>query len=329
MKLHYIFYIVISLMLICCQKKQDITVQERNKDSLQVASITSAKYMDISFPDSNLILKYKVLLYSKNELEIGSLINDKVRYINFKQWDYAEKNAVLIEYAVGKSSDYSEIINQYEVAKKDYDKAKKQFEDEDISSQILENIHTKYEIAKRKYDGIKSKINVEAPFEGTIKEIFVRQNSAVNIGDPLLKLAKTDTLRAKLNISENDINYINKKNTPEIILSNNKIVKGKFDKPKKSIGNDKQYEVEIIFDNLKRELNIKDSVIISIDTKSKNNRILIPKSAVQLDDENNAYVNILRNGQSVAKQEVIIGTITGENIEIISGLKSGDKVEIK
>ncbi len=287
----------------------------------------SSAYFLVQSPDSNLILKYKALPTGSEELELSSLTNDKISNIKAKQWDTLRKGSIILEYSIAKSAEYKSIISEFEAASKNYELAKKQFNDEDISKQVLENIQTQYLLSKRKYDAIQKKINIEAPFDCIVKKVLVRNNDKVQIGQALIQIAKIDTVKAKILINDYDRQLITKQTIPEILLNDNSIIKGKIQKIIKSMNNDQSFEADINFPNIAKKINIKDSIEITIDTKTKNKRILIPKNAIKI--ENDTYVMILLNDASTQKRIVKLGNIIGDKIEVLSGLNSGDKVSLE
>lgn len=315
--------ILILLFAISCNNKEEINVPNIQIDSTSKQIKDSINYYTVTFSDSNLILQYIVSPFGIEEHEIGAKINDRISKINFKQWDTVAKNSIILEYQSSNTAENNKIISDYKNSKNNFEKAKKQFEDEDINKQELINIETQFLINKKKYDSFISKTAVAAPFNCVISEISVKKGQSIEIGQVLLKISKIDTIKAKINISDTDYKLISKDITPEIRI-NDKIIKGKFGKFRKVNKKDDFYENEIIFPNKTKDINIKDSLTIFIDTKTKNNRIYLPVSAVKI--ENDTYVKLLLENNKIEKRNITVGNIKNDSIEVMNGLKNGDKI---
>lgn len=318
-----LFSLVILLLTISCDKNEKISKQVPELDSIKNDKPYTHNYYIVDFPDSNLVLQYRILPFGNEEAEIGAKINDKVNHIYFHKWDTVSQNKIILDFASTNAPDNKKIINDYKTLKINYEIAKKKFYDDEISKQELENIETQLIINKKKFEALTFKTSVVAPFNGVISDVFVKKGQSVTIGQVLLKISKIDTIKAKISISEEDYKLISKEIFPEIIIGN-KNIKGKFGKFFKANKNDSYYINEITFLNDKKEINIKDSLAIFIDTKTKNNRIFLPVSAVRI--EQDTYVQMLTESGTIEKRIISVGNMRNDSIEVISGLKKGDKI---
>ena len=63
-----------------------------------------------------------------------------------------------------------------------------------------------------------------------------------------------------------------------------------------------------------------------INNRQQTNALLVPDSAILRDDVNLPFVYVAQPDGSFARQQVTLGYRTGEQYEILSGLKPGDRI---
>lgn len=283
-------------------------------------------YFQVSAFDSNNVIELRTVLSPKNEIEVHSNISDKITNILVKEGQRVKAGSQLLAYSSEKQAEFDLIIKNYEIEKKKYNSAKAKFEDEEISKQEYENIRTTYTLATKKYNAIKDKIALTAPIDGIVSAVLVAKGKTVSIGQSLFKIANIDTVQSVFVIDSEALKYINNKIIPEISI-NNETIKGKINKINKT-QNKEEFELCLSFPNLDNNLNTKDSVSIRIDTKQKKEQILIPKNAVFVEGED-TYVTLILDDGTKRKTKVKIGGISGESIEVLSGLRSCDKILLR
>lgn len=283
-------------------------------------------YFQVSTFDSNNVIELRTVLSPKNEVEVHSHISDKITNILVKEGQRVKAGSQLLAYSSDKQAEFDLIIKNYETEKKKYHSAKLKFEDEEISKQEYENIRTTYTLAEKKYNAIKDRIMISAPIDGIVSAVLVAKGKAVSIGQSLFKIANIDTMQTVFVMDSEARKYLNNKMIPEITIIN-ETIKGKIDKINKT-QNKEEFELCIYFPNLDNKLNAKDSVSIRIDTKQKKEQILIPKNAVFVEGED-TYVTLILDDGTKRKTKVKIGGISGESIEVLSGLRSGDKILLR
>lgn len=283
-------------------------------------------YFQVSAFDSNNVIELRTVLSPKNEIEVHSNISDKITNILVKEGQRVKAGSQLLAYSSEKQAEFDLIIKNYEIEKKKYNSAKAKFEDEEISKQEYENIRTTYTLATKKYNAIKDKIALTAPIDGIVSAVLVAKGKTVSIGQSLFKIANIDTVQSFFVIDSEALKYINNKIIPEISI-NNETIKGKIDKINRT-QNKEEFELCLSFPNLDNKLNTKDSVSIRIDTKQKKKQIIIPKNAIFVEGED-TYVTLILDDGTKRKTKVKIGGISGESIEVLSGLRSGDKILLR
>lgn len=150
---------------------------------------------------------------------------------------------------------------------------------------------------------------------------------------PQIKIVNTSSLKVVTNIPENYLTRLHKGSVVEITIPDaNKKLTSSISLISQSVDATSRgfiVEAKIPYDGT---LKPNQSAIIKILDYSAPNAIVIPVNTVQ-NDETGKYVYVLQklsNGKTVAKKKVvIIGEVYGNNVEIKSGLSSGEQLIIE
>ena len=177
-----------------------------------------------------------------------------------------------------------------------------------------------------------AKTKLSAPCEGVDTNIIKEKGETVRsmVSDPVLTLICSGPFQIEVDIPEVDIGKVNLQDPVEISLDAfpeetflGKIIK--IDPAETIIQGVVYYKVTIAFD--KQDQRIKSGMTGDVDiiTESKENVLIIPQRAV-LTENGKKIIRVL-NGEEIEEVEVRTG-IRGSKgeIEILSGLKEGDKI---
>lgn len=232
----------------------------------------------------------------------------------------------------------------YNSAKRDYDRFVVLFSQKSASQKEMDDMTTHFEMAKAGLETAKqmknevmaqfSYTNITAPFSGTVTGTFVKEGDMANPGMPIVSVEGASKLQAVVMVSESEISNIKNGMTTDVnIKSLDKTVKGKVAEVSTSARNTGgQYIVKIDLDKTENVLSgMFVNAVFPIEKqaeKTQNNLVLIPQEAVitqgqlkgiyVVNDDNTAILRWLR-----------LGKIYGNDIEVLSGLTSGEKYVLK
>lgn len=232
----------------------------------------------------------------------------------------------------------------YNSAKRDYDRFVVLFSQKSASQKEMDDMTTHFEMAKASLETAKqmknevmaqfSYTNITAPFSGVVTGTFVKEGDMANPGMPIVSVEGESKLQAVVMVSESEISNIKNGMTTDVnIKSLDKTVKGKVTEVSTSARNTGgQYIVKIDLDKTENVLSgMFVNVVFPIEKqaeKTQNNLVLIPQEAVitqgqlrgiyVVNDDNTAILRWLR-----------LGKIYGNDIEVLSGLASGEKYVLK
>ncbi len=202
-------------------------------------------------------------------------------------------------------------------------------EDIDIQKRNIEKIRLENKTIKQKIEDAK----IIAPFNGRVAKINLNENEIVQPGVPLFSFVSQELNMVNANIYEGEIGYINigEKVSVEIISFPEKKLTGKVSSistKDKIVDGVVYYEVEIILNEIPENARLGMTSDITINTIQRKNVLLISELAINR-REGEVFVNIIENG--FLEERKIETGLRGDNrkIEIISGLKEGDKILVK
>lgn len=232
----------------------------------------------------------------------------------------------------------------YNNTKRDYDRFVVLFSQKSASQKEMDDMTTHFEMAKAGLETAKqmknevmaqfSYTNITAPFSGTITGTFVKEGDMANPGMPIVSVEGESKLQAVVMVSESEISNIKNGMTTDVnIKSLDKTVKGKVAEVSTSARNTGgQYIVKIDLDKTENVLSgMFVNAVFPIEKsveKTTNDLVLIPQEAIitqgqlkgiyVVNDDNTAILRWLR-----------LGKIYGNDIEVLSGLTSGEKYVLK
>jgi len=186
---------------------------------------------------------------------------------------------------------------------------------------------------------------ITAPISGVVVEKLVSVGDSVNIGQPLATITKTEKIKFRFFVNEDELIHF-KINLPvKITDSQGQILPGRISNisPQADAAT-KRFQIEAVLGRYidPRIGTIATVSVETINTPSGNNLIILPLSAITV-DQNENYIFLAENGKA-KKVGVIIEKISGETAEIsaqnftpetqiiTSGnklLEDGDPIDIK
>ena len=224
---------------------------------------------------------------------------------------------------------FKELRSKNSVSQLDFDKAELQYKNAQENVQLLEKKYgeakdalqlnaqrSMYQVEAQK--AILNDYSICADKKGKVINVFKKEGELVRMGDPIVKIGSGSYI-IKLFVSEDDItkvdvgqyvsvhlNTYSDKNFPAKVT---KIFPG-FDSSEQS------YIVEAAFESMPQILFSGTQLQANIETKNRNNALVIPTSFITKDK----YIT-LDNGE---QREIVIGSSTNDWTEIISGITEKD-----
>lgn len=227
----------------------------------------------------------------------------------------------------------------YEVAKKDFERVESLIADKLVSQKEYNDIKLTYENAKVAYDAVNQRttakgIGVTTPIGGYVKSKLVSEGQYVEVGQELMTITQNRKLNLRADVSErhyrelNNITSANFKSSFDETVHQLSDLDGRLISYGKSVNSQEFYiPVNFEFNNIGQILS-GSYVEVYLLGKPRENVISISLSS--LTEEQGIYFVYLQvHPDAYKKQEVQLGANDGSNVEIVSGLKTRDKVVSK
>ena len=231
---------------------------------------------------------------------------------------------------------YTKVKATYEAAKASYDRAESLVKDKIISQKEFENTKLEFENAKTAYDAVSNNktakgVSVNAPINGHVKNILVKEGEYITIGQPLATVSQNQRLVLRAEVSQRYYNAMQSVKSANFKTPyDNKVysledLNGRLlSFGKTSNENSFFIPVSFEFDN-KGEVIPGSFVEVYLISSPIENTLSIPVSALT-NEMGIYYVYVQIDEEGYRKQEVALGANNGKEVQIIKGLHPRDRV---
>lgn len=227
----------------------------------------------------------------------------------------------------------------YERAERDYTRAKTLIKDRIISEKDLAVAKSEYEAAKLTYTSMQRTrsaggVVVTAPRGGYVKQCLVNGGDYVEAGQPLAVITQNKHLYLRAEIPERRFNELNKIKCAKFRTSYSKRLYDITDMGGRIQSYGRSAELNSSYIPVIFEFNNTGDVVqgsyaeIYLITTDRPNVLTLPLTALT-EEQGLHYVYIQIDKEGYRKQEVTLGESDGDRVEILSGIKRGDRVVTK
>jgi membrane fusion protein (multidrug efflux system) len=168
--------------------------------------------------------------------------------------------------------------------------------------------------------------NVTAPISGVVAQRMIKQGNLVSLNAPVYRIVNNQQLEAVMNVPEREMSVIQSGLPVQMLVDAipGQVFEGRIDRvsPVMDSGSG-TFRVTSVFDG-KQVLRPGMFGRIEIVYDRRENVLTVPRTAL-LDDESDPSLYVVRNGKS-QRVSIKTGYSNGEIVEVVSGLKAGDKV---
>lgn len=224
----------------------------------------------------------------------------------------------------------------YETAKSEYERAAKLVDKQIVSQKDFNQLKENYENARIAYEALSPSkdgkgVAVKSPIGGYVKSCLVKEGDYVTVGQPLLTVTQTRRLQLKAEVSERyyaglkSIVSANFTTTYDDKVYRLDDLKGRLLSYGKSSG-DASYYIPVTFEFDNRGDVIPGSFVeVYLLSEERQGVIGLPVSAIT-EEQGLNFVYLQVDAECYKKQEVKLGMNDGCRVEVLSGLKGGEKV---
>lgn len=224
----------------------------------------------------------------------------------------------------------------YDISKKEYDRMKALVKNKIVSDKEFAQAEQNFENARISYDALSKNHsaggqNITAPIAGFVKSILVKEGDYVTIGQPLVSVTQNRRLFLRAEVSEKYYPYLRTIGSANFKTPyDNKVyelnaLNGKLLSFGKSAGDNSFYvPVTFEFDN-KGDIIPGSFVEVYLLSSQMENVLSLPRTALT-EEQGNFFVYLQLDEEGYKKQEVTLGANNGKSVQILTGIKAGDRV---
>jgi len=304
-------------------------------------------------------LKLTGTISAANDQVLYSKISERIDKLNVKAGDRVNKNqeiavqynAILAQGIDAARANVSSAEAQYELAKQNFDRMERLFQQRAVSKQQFEQVTSQLKAASSGLEAAKAQLNqaeeqsansiLKAPFNGIVAAVFVEQNQMVPAGQPVAQIIEPSSMKAKIRVASRDISVI--KLNQEVVVSVPSIPEKKYkgkvvsiDRAVDPVSKTLQIEVRILDSDENIRSGLYAEFLIGIN--SVENSLVVPETAllsqteVKINKETGTQQPIRKyflftvNNKKAKLNEVKVGMISDARAQILNGINTNDKV---
>ena len=225
----------------------------------------------------------------------------------------------------------------YEVSKKEYERMKALVGNKIVSEKDFAQAEQAYENARISYEAVAKNNSasgqaVTSPISGYVKSLLVKEGDYVQVGQPLVSITQNRKLFLRADVSEKYYQYLRTIGSANFCTPyNNKVyalkdLGGRLLSYGKASGGDGGYYVPVTFEfDNKGDIIPGSFVEIFLLSSPIENVISLPHTALT-EEQGSFFVYLQLDEEGYKKQLVTLGADNGESVQILSGVKAGERV---
>lgn len=224
----------------------------------------------------------------------------------------------------------------YESSKKEYERMKALVKSQIVSDKEFAQAEQNYENARLSYEALARNHStggqaITAPIAGFIKSILVNEGDYVSIGQPLVSITQNRRLFLRAEVSERYYSALHNIGSANFLTPyDNKVyalheLNGRLLSYGKATGEGSFYiPITFEFDN-RGDIIPGAFVEVYLLSKPMEGILVLPRTALT-EEQGSFFVYLQLDEEGYKKQEVKLGADNGQSVQILSGVKPGDRV---
>ena len=224
----------------------------------------------------------------------------------------------------------------YEVAKKEYERMAALVGDKIVSEKEFTQAQQTYENARISYEAVAKNQTengqvVTSPIGGYVKSLLVKEGDYVSVGQPLVSITQNKRLFLRADVSEKYYKDLGSIVSAHFRTPYNdevydlKKLNGRLLSYGKASG-EQGYYIPVTFEFDNRGGVVPGSFVeIFLLSQSMEGVLAVPESALT-EEQGSFFVYRQVDEECYEKQRVIVGADDGEQVQILSGIRAGDRI---
>ncbi len=254
--------------------------------------------------------------------DVKTILTDNVERVFVKTGDSVRKNQILlIMDTTNPLARYNQAKTARDLLAKTYDRVKNVYNSGGMAEQKLDEVRAKFEAADADFIAARNALKLTAPLAGVVTDVTIREGETPMPLLPLIRISMIDTVIVKLNVDNDDIQYI--RIGDSVKLGSNEEFNGTVSKVALSAGAmNRQFSVEVIAPNPDHRMRPGSYLDCRLSVCIKENALTLPRFAL-VSEGQNQYVIYAIEQQTARRLLVNLGLETVDQVEILNSLDEG------
>ena len=269
-----------------------------------------------------------IVIYTSNASIIGSEVSNGQSLFTISGGNLTNNNV---------ETDYLKVKSNYTREKANFERKSQLYDSKAISKSEHEEALLTYQLAESEYLNLAANFSgkgktIKASLSGYIKTLFKSEGEYVEAGEPLAVITQNKRLTLFADINQSDYYLLNSSITANFLLDGQTHALEEYNGKLLSYGKSVSSEhpkIPVYFE-LDNTGNLLSGSFIEVWIKTNPNSSALKVPVAAIMEEYGAFsVYVQTSGESFEKREVELGVSDGINIQVISGVKEGERVVTK
>jgi len=214
-----------------------------------------------------------------------------------------------------------------------YQRRKRLAERKVINQEALDHSETDRAVARGNLEQARVEYErgfVRAPVDGRVNKVFVDEGEFINRGEPVMNLVNVDRIEVNLNVPEMDVRFFLPGQDAGVRVDAlpGRTWKGAVDFVAfKADPATKTFPVKVVVENDGQEIRPGMIARVSLVRRVIPDAVMVPLFAL-VDKGGERLLYVVEDGKARAR-EVELGVIDGDRVQILQGLKPGERLIVK
>ena len=225
---------------------------------------------------------------------------------------------------------YQQAMAQYNLAKDNYDRAERLYNENVVTERDYMNTKLSLEIAEKSLDLYKVRLSkgyISSPISGVVDAKMMNKGEMTSPGSPILSIVDVSRVKISVGIPERYLATVKKGNTVGIqfdVFPEEEFT-GVISYISPTINpTNRTFEIEIVLVNKDGRLKPEMSASVTVTKETLDNAIVLDQDLI-VDNVDEQYVFVLEN--DIAKKKIVkLGGRNGNKVLIEEGLNPGEKL---
>jgi RND family efflux transporter MFP subunit len=323
----------LCLAILCAVGFASCNSKKSKKENIEKPILVETQ--TISKTSANKTISVSGNIDGNKTVKLGFLVAGKVNFIAINEGEAIGAGKLLASvdpesYAIAK--DMADAAT--EQVQDEYNRLKEMYDKKSISESDFVKISCGLKQAKAQQRLHTKNLNdtkLVSPINGILLKKLTEEGEIIGVGIPFFIISDIQTVKVNASVPESDLNQIKIGANARVYIS---ALDSTFTGKITEIGSvaestTRSFTVKIELKNPKLLIRPGMTAEIKFASTKKSEIIVVPANSILHDIDNSSFVYITDvQGNKAIKRKVAVGQISGDNIEIVSGIETGEKLII-